>query len=483
MADVTFFRQDYLQAATEWQLIRDFVEGERAVKVRGKAYLPDPNAVETGDEAGEIYKRYLQRASVFGATGNTVRTLIGAAFRKWPTLTLPPLVEYLQSDADGNGVSIYQQSQKVSTSVFAIGRHALFVDYPNTDEPASLADMQSGRIRANILSVKAEDVINWRVSRVGAVHQISLVVFRESVDVDLPDGFGYETVYQYRVLRMQEGVYTQEVWRLDAQKVPQMTEGPFVVTDGAGVPFSFIPFTFVGAENNDDTIDHAPVSGLARLNMKHYQVAADWYNALFYAGQPQPWMSGLDEGWRNWLNEQGFIVGSRAVIPLPAGGQFGFATVPAETAIQKEIKDIEARMVAIGARLIQPGGAVKTATEAQGEQESTYSVLSLVIENVNEAYTQAIKWAVMFMDRAGMGANVEDVNYRINTEFAVKSMDAQMVTAAVALFNSGQWPKSDLFTWLRKHELIDPEKTDEEIAEELEGQEGGNVLAQAFGGF
>ncbi|RUM55842.1 MAG: hypothetical protein DSY86_01270, partial [Marinomonas sp.] len=35
---------------------------------------------------------------------------------------------------------------------------------------------------------------------------------------------------------------------------------------------------------NDPSIDNAPLMDITSLNAKHYQLAADWYNALFYAG-------------------------------------------------------------------------------------------------------------------------------------------------------------------------------------------------------
>lgn len=472
MADrnVTFSRAEYNSALQDWDLCWDVYQGERAVKARGETYLPDPNMVEDGGEKGAIYKRYKQRASFYNATGYTIRTLVGSAFRKWPQLTVPPLLEYVERDVDGEGVSIYQQSQMATIKTAAQGRSALFVDYPVTDEAASLADQQAGLLRANILRLDAEQVINWRTEKVGGVHKLALVVFNELVDSLSEDRFALESVQQWRVLRLEEGIYTQEVWRLDAHKEPYMHEGPIIPSDGAGNPFRFIPFTFIGSSNNDTSVDLPPSLDMARLNIKHYQLAADWYNALFYAGQPQPWISGLDVEWRGWLQDQGFILGSRAMLPLPVGGAFGFATVPAETAIQKEIHDIEQRMVAIGARLITPGGAVKTATQAQGEQEAQHSVMSLVIENVNEAYSEALGWVLMFMDRAGQSAVTDDINYRISTDLTAAELNPQLMAAIGQLYQTGKWPESDLFTTMRKLELIDPSKTDDEVREELEGQ-------------
>ena len=230
-----------------------------------------------------------------------------------------------------------------------------------------------------------------------------------------------------------------------------------------GQPWNFIPFTFVGAINNDSGIDQAPLFDLACVNRKHYQLGADWYNALYFAGQPQPVISGLTEDWRDWLEKNGIVVGSRAPFLLPEGGTFNYATVTADTAIQKELTDLVATMAMLGARLVQPGEAVKTATQSAGEQEVSHSVVSLAAENVSDAYTQALAWAQMFM--GGSGA----CEYRLSNDLSVIQWDAQILAAIVAAWQSGTLPKSDAIRFMQRIGLADGTKSVEDIIEELDG--------------
>lgn len=460
MPKVDFQRSDYEHALKDWTLVADVCEGERAVKAKGVAYLPDPNEVSGNPvEDRKVYERYKARAGFFNATGNTLAYLIGAAFRKWPELTVPGGLAYIEQDIDGAGVSIYQQSQDVLAEVLEKGRHGLLVDYPPTDAPASLADKASGRIRASTVSIDAERIINWRTELVGGKHVLTLVVFRDDQEEVSDDGFETTEVEQMRALRLLDGVYVQEVYRKDSSGWTLV--GSYVPRTASGQPWTEIPFTFVGARNNDSQVDKGPLLDLAQLNIYHYQVAADWRNALHYAGQPQPWMAGLTQQWVDMLESKGITLGSRSPILLPEGGGFGFATVAADSALGEEVRRTEERMVAIGARLLTPGTAVKTATEAQSENEAQHSALSLAVSNVSEAYTRCLQWMEVFEGVPG------DVLYTINQEFVEHTLDAQMLAALIAAFQTGRLPASDLNAVLRKYGLIDPAKTDEEIEEEL----------------
>jgi len=187
-------------------------------------------------------------------------------------------------------------------------------------------------------------------------------------------------------------------------------------------------------------------------------------------------MSGLTEQWVAMLEEKGVVMGSRSPMMLPEGGQFGIETVTADTALQKELEAIEQRMVALGARLVQPGQAVKTATQAQDESETQHSILSLAASNVSEAYSQCLAWVGEFMAAAG------EALYQLNQDLTEHSLDAQMLKELVAAWMSGAIPEGDLWAYLRKVGLIDPEKTDEEIREETQNDAGLNLDDMTDGG-
>ena len=463
MTDVTYQRQDYKDALYRWRLVRDVCKGSEAVKNERTRYLPQPNAQDESDENKARYDAYLARAVFYNATGRTKGSLVGAVFRTWPVVTLPKLLEYVTKDVDGQGVSIYQQSQSVIGHLLETGRHGLLVDYPPVEPgTVSQADMASGAIRPTVSSYTAEAIINWKTRKVGGRHVLSLVVLRETVDEDTEDGFGVESKDQYRVLRLNEaGQYQQELWRQAGGG--WMVEDPRVPLDGSGKPWAVIPFQFVGSENNDTSIDESPLYDMAEINIGHFHNSADYEEAAYLVGQPQPWMSGLDERWRDHFEETGIYLGSRAPWLLPVNGACGVWQAQPNTVAKEAMDAKERQMVALGARLIEKGSAVKTATQAEAETAAEHSALSLIVSNVSEAYTQCLMWMAQFLNVSG------EIEYTLNQDFTQSNLDPQMLQQILQAVMAGKMPESDFWRYLRDFQLIDPEKTDEEIREEIAG--------------
>ena len=461
MADVTFQHGDYAENYDAWETVEDACAGESEVKGKGVKYLPQPNPTDKSPENTERYKQYKARAVYYNVTRRTLQSLVGACFSQAPTLVTPPLLAYVNTDIDGQGLSIYQQSQVAVSEVLQKGRVGILVDYPQTTAQATLADMQSGRIRSTVALYEAEDIVNWRTEKVGANHALSLVVLKECAQQVTEDGFGTQEVDQYRVLRLAGGVYVIELyqfndktqtWDMIAQNIP---------LNSSGMAWTQIPFTFIGSASNSTACDPAPLYDLATLNLAHYRNSADYEDSVYMTGQPQAWISGLSNEWRDWLQDKGVYIGARAAMLLPENGNFGIAQAEPNTLAKEAMDAKEKQMLAIGARLITPGSAVKTATEAQAENESEHSVVSLIAANVSEAYTHALEWMGEWMGVSGQ------MEYTIHVEAAKFSVDGVMLGALVSANQAGKLPDSDLFRILRKMDVIDAEKSDEQIREEL----------------
>jgi hypothetical protein len=475
--DVTYTRGDYNAALPSWELVADVVAGEEKVKAKGEAYLPNPSAVE--EEPGEkkaVYDRYKQRASFYNVTGHTLQGLIGAVFRKDPELEVQAGLDYVSTDVDGAGVSIFQQSQRVLENVMGKGREGLLVDYPNAEAPASRADQNAGLVRASIVRYQAEQITNWRTTKVGGAHLLSLIVLKETAEEVAEDGFSVDEIEQYRVLQLVEGLYQVTVWRANEKGTAWEIHQQYIPKRGNGAPWNRIPFTFVGAQNNESSIDKAPLLDLARLNITHYQIQASWYNSLHYVGMGQPWMAGLTQQWVEMLEKRGVLFGSRAPIMLPEGGSFGIATMSSDTGLAEEPGKIEERMTSLGARLMQVGSAIKTATEVNSDDAAQHSALSLASANVSEAYTKCLEWCAEFMGASG------DVSYLLNQDLVEHTLDSQLLREIVAAWMSGAVPETDVWAWMRRTGLIDSEKTDDEVREEVGESGTGLALDDADGG-
>ena len=463
--DVSTPRTDYANALNAWNLVEDACAGDAAVKAQTIKYLPKPNPKDVSEENRSRYEQYLLRAVYYNAVGRTLNGLTGIAFRRDPEIQVPTGMEFVKDDADGAGLSLSHKGQQLLANVLKTGRSGVLVDYPTTQGPTSKAQQEANDIRPILCLYQANDVINWRTVRQAAKTMLSLVVLRESYEEDAEWVATSKT--QYRVLRLTDGLYTTEVWREDPTRPKEwvIVEPPSYPLQGNGQPWAEIPFTFVGAEDNDTDVDGSPLYDLAVLNLAHYRNSADYEDSVYFVGQPMIFLAGLSEAWRDELLKNGVYVGSRQILPLPVGGSAGVLQSEPNTLARQAMQDKEAQMAALGARLLISTGVVKTATQQTSEDAASHSVLTLCCNNVSAALTKALGWFALFANLTG------DTSYEINTEFVVDQLDAMTLTALLALVQAGKMPESDLWTQLRNVGLIDAEKTDDDIREEVAGQE------------
>ncbi|WOE82678.1 DUF4055 domain-containing protein [Pseudomonas protegens] len=255
-----------------------------------------------------------------------------------------------------------------------------------------------------------------------------------------------------------------------------MVIAPFTPLNGAGQRWRVIPFQFLGSENNDASIDDSPLYDMAEINIGHYRNSADYEDAAYLMGQPQVYMAGLDEQWVKMLEEKGIYFGSRAILPLPQNGTASILQAQANTMIKEAMDTKEDQLIALGARLIERGSAVKTATQADNDSAAEHSVLSLILSNVSEAYSQCLEWMGEFLNVAGESL------YKLNQDFTQISVDPAILSALFNAVQGGRLPEADFWQYLRDRGVIDPEKTDDEIRDELQTADAGPQLDDLTGG-
>jgi Domain of unknown function (DUF4055) len=444
-------------AMERWALVRAVISGDQAMR-KGE-YLPYLNRADVTAENMERNASYVERAVFYSATARTLDGLMGLAFRKDPDNNLPDYLSDLLINVDGAKNSIYQQSQLVAANVLQVGRHGLMVGF------------DSRLNRPVIKSYAAENIINWCCDD----GRLVMLVLRE--DAEVFDGYIMTKEPQFRELFIEDEKCICRVWRLDKK-----TQEPYLVevTNSKGEPakqlvvssftkpLNFIPFRFVGSQNNDECIDDSPMYGLARLNLAHYRNSADYEDSVFIHGQAQMWMSGLTEEWRDHLQSQKTMyVGSRTPLLLPVGGAMGFAQVAPNTLAYEAMEQKEKQMVALGARLLDDHAARMSATQSDNDRENSTSVLSMVIANVNEAYQSAIEWCALMIDKPLSDAEKQST-YKIRQSYSNKVVDSQALLAMVSAWQSGVIAKMDVRSYLRESGLLSVERIDEDIDSDLE---------------
>mgnify|MGYP001197134513 CR=1 FL=1 len=448
---------DYDRFAPLWRKVRTCCDGEDAVKAAGEVFLPDPSEAEYPRTRASHarWERYLQRAVYLNATGRTLQGLVGVAFANWPRIVVPTGAEYLLDDVDGSGVSMVNQSQRVVAEVLQTGRSGLLADATSLDEtdkarPMTVGEWEQRGGRLMLVHYSAENILTWEM----ADRQLSRLVLREGYHEYL--GGEVNEVPQLRELTMAGGRCVVTLWRKHTD------QGKFLQVSSIRTSFDRIPFHFVGATNNDATPDLPPLLDLANLNLAHYRNSADYEESAFLMGQPQ---LVVKEATEEWKQSNGAIVfGVRGAICAPPGGDITLLQVGPNTLAKEAMADKERMMALVGARLLAPTAAVKTATQSAAETKAAYSVLTTVCDNVSEAYRAALG------DLARVYNPTAKVDFAIDTRFNDLTLDANAIRETVAAWQAGLVPQSDAWAVLRRLGVVDQGKTDEQLRDEIAGQ-------------
>lgn len=459
---IDYKRDDYEKALPQWQLIDDICDSENL-----EGHLIPINAHDDSEEMEARRDAIAQRAVFYEIAGYTANGFLGLVFEKDPTLDLPPQLEYLRTNADGEGLSIYQQAQAVTMDIIRKGRAGLWVDFPTTDKPTSLKDMQDGNIFAPIIHFSAKQIINWRTKAVGSRILLSLVVI-EMVREDVgPDGYEIENTEVIRELYLDEAAgdrYSVRDWVKGEKDGLWVIDKEYVPKQGNGRFWKEIPFTFCGAQSNSWRIDKPPMYRICKVNEAHYNNSAVYEDFVFTLGQAAPWMSGITEEHIELMKENHMYFGCANMIGVPAGEQFGIAQAQENTA-GKEAMDAKVElMIGLGAMFITPGSATKTAKQSGGEQKTQQSILSLMAANVSEAYYRCLGWAALFMKTK----LTDDNEFSLNQTYVEPDSTPQMLTAVVADFLQGSMPMSDFYQW-KKDNGFTSKETFEDFADDIEG--------------
>ena len=264
---------EYQKALPQWQLVEDCVAGQNQVKSETTKYLPIPDP-ETNKQEGvnsARYQQYLLRAVFYNVCFRTLQGLVGAVFRKPPTVEIPESLGYIEDNADGSGLTLNQQAQWTMGETIKKGRALLLVDYPVVDGSTSRADVARG-IRATIKNYPAECVLDWNEEVTSTGMRLNYVKIVETrSEIDIATGIR-EEVTEYVVLRLIDGVYSVHRYTSEAISSSDAIEP----TLGDGSKLDFIPAVFVGSENNNPDVDQALLYDLAVLNIAHYRNSADY---------------------------------------------------------------------------------------------------------------------------------------------------------------------------------------------------------------
>lgn len=478
--NVDFVLPELSENAEKYEKIRDCLAGEEAIKKKRTKYLPMPNAADQSPTNKARYDAYIERGMFYNVVGNTTAGLVGQVFASDPVTEFDPVLEPMWLDCTGEGVSMTQQAKRTLSNVLAYGRCGLLTDFPKRKDDGSdytREEVLNGEARPVIQFYGCEDIPNWRYKMIGAKSVLSLVVLNEQYIIS-DDGFEIKRGKSKRVLRLDDNnEYVVEEWRPIGDdpvngwyKLP-----PSMPTDNSGKRLTYIPFTFVGSQNNDASVDRPPMYDMACLNIAHWRNSCDYEDSVYMVGQPTPYFSGLSRDWVDNVLKGEIQLGSRAAVPLPEGGEAGLIQAEENSMVKEAMDKKEQQMVAIGAQLVEDKQVQRTLGEAKMQNAIVQSVLTSCANNTSQAFQQCVMWACDFY-----GVPNEDVVFQLSTDFAIQKMSAQDRAALLAEWQGGGISWSEYRAQLRQSGIATQD--DEEAKEEIAGDEQDRIDMNASNG-
>ena len=448
-----------------WRTIDDFVLGEKQVKDKNTLYLPKQN-----EWTNDQYLEYLEMAPFTNFTVRTINALLGAMFIKDPLISLPEPITYLLDNADGRGNSILQVVRRMALEAIKKGRSGVYVDFPRVqadsgEREPSIADTEG--LNSTFVMYDAIDIINWKEDDNG----LTQVVLRERVESQY-DTFQSRYVTQYRVLNKIDGVYSVQLWRNGDFAATGDLLDEYTPTDANKQPFSYIPFFFNGAVNNDATCDNSPVYEIVSKNKTHYQLEAQVMRSIITVGSPMLVVSVGDLPAQQFLELNGIENGEPLVYGVNRGlivGNTGSASLlqaKANDMAQTKADRVLTEAIMLGARLVTKGGSSRTTAEQiRIETSAENAVINSIAKNIEQTVKHALGTVMAF--ETGQESN-DGVQFQMNTEFYAQSPDPQVLAFAKHMLDTGLMAPADMLDLLKNSGLLDSNRTLEDVQREAD---------------
>lgn len=433
---------DYAAGHAQWTRCSDAFEGSDAVKGAGVKYLP-----VLADQKIDDYNAYKMRALFYGATERTVQGLSGAAVAKPFKVELPSAIEYMESKATADELSLQQFTKKIVVELLKVGRCGILADRMPALGDADVSGVHLGLYQAH-------QILNWRLDP--ATGKLDRVVLEECFyDADPLDEYKQVERKQWRELRLVNKVYSQILWRkaVDTQgrEIDEAFDGTVIAITKRGQALDEIPFSIANAGGVGTAINKPPLLSMVDVNLSHYRNSADLEHGRHFTGLPTPWVSGVTLKPGDKLQ----IGSATAWVFKDAGAQCGYLEFTGQglATLEKALETKEKMMAVLGARLLDNQKAV---AEAEGTLRIRNMSDTFTLAGVNIAAADAL---CAVLDFAAHWEGVEESAETLiepNTSFTDTTLSAQDLTALLGAFNAGAI-SLETFLWnLERGERLPP---------------------------
>lgn len=427
---------------TEWTLMRDTSEGETVVKDKGQDYLSLPGGFRSQSDGGTaMYTAYQKRAQFPDIVNPTIMGMVGLIHRKESIVKMPDSMLPVWERATKDGLSLEALHRKITYELVGTGRISLLVDA----NPASLG----GSELPFVTTYTAEELINWSETH-------DFYVLNESRYDRDADGFAWTWQDHWRVLKLQNNVYSQQVFDgLDS------AQDIIVPTAKGNRALDVIPIVVINARQINEKTEVPPLLGVARCAVGAYQLDADYRHQLYSTGQETLFCFNMDAPEHVGAGTIVTITPTQSKDNHPADAKYVGPSGSGIAAHKVAIDDKFQQAAKYGARVFD---TVDNKQESGDAKKIRYIAETATLMSIAMASAQGLEKALRLLARM-MGlsqSEQEGIVVTPDLSFMTAAMSPTEALALVQAWQAQGISYDTLYDNLRRGEIASPERTAEE---------------------
>ena len=427
----------WFQQEPHWMLIEDLLGGTYQMRKRHRRYLPqEPREID------ESYDNRLARSVCPPFYLRLERMLAGMLTRKPVRLndTADSIREHLfDVDLQGNDLNVW--TYETTRKMVRYGHVGVLVDAPK--------GTQGGR--PYWVTYTPRDILGFRTEMIEG--EVKFTQLRLKEKVSIPDGlYGEKIVEQIRFLT--RGGY--EIHQ-------KGKNNKFVKVDEGTTSLSEIPFSVAYANRLNLLESRPPMSDIAELNLKAYQIQSDLDNQLHISAVPMLAFYGFPQ------NSEEVSAGPGEAIAFPADGRAEYIE-PAGRSYDAQFKRLEVLSTQINelglAAVLGQKLSAETAEAKRIDRSQGDSTMMVVAQQMQDMIDNCLQFH-------GQYINAEAGSCFVNRDFLSQRLDPQEIQALLQLYTSGSISQETLLKQLHEGEVLGDEF---DVEEEVESTQSGGMV-------
>ena len=428
----------YVNMEPHWLLIEALLQGTYGIRKGHRKYLP-----QEPRELDEAYDNRLMRSTLAPYYVRLERMLAGMLTRKPVRLEdVSDVVTEQLFDVDLQGNDLNVWTYETARKCIRYGHVGVLVDAPKAGENG----------RPYWVAVTPRDILGWRSEVKDGRQQLTQLRLMEEITV--PDGlYGEKQVQQVRVLT--PGAF--EIHQKDKK-------GDFVLIDEGRTSLSEIPFSVAYSNRVGVLESRPPLSDIAELNLKAYQVQSDLDNQLHISAVPMLAIYGFPQSAEEISAGPGEAMAlpesARAEYIEPGGNSYN-AQFQRLDQIAGQINELGLAAV-LGQKLSAETAEAKKIDRSQGD-----STMMVIAQQMQDLIDNCLSFHAQYMQQSQAGSSF------INRDFLGQRLEPQEIQSLLQLYTAGTITQETLLTQLSAGEVLGDEF---DVEEEIEATQTGGLI-------